>query len=351
MTRRLRRGAGAMLLTAVLLTGGCAFDPSSVPVPGAGVSGPTYQVRIEFANALNLPARARVMANGAQVGTVTKVSVVDPGEASGGGGYVMVDTEIEDSVRLPRTTIAQLRQETVLGDIHIALLTPPDGFADTLADGDTLPRAQTIPATQIEDTMAGIATFVQGGAIGQFQDIINSLNAVLPPDSKETARISGVVGANALDLAANLAEVDAFLNGLSTDAAVVHGMGERTAEMLTEPAVQQISASVESIVNVVGVLGALGNVAHSLVWLAPLAQSGDAAARAFVPLAFTSRPLDLDAPSNLNALVALIRDRIVPFVERGPKVNVVGVSTDGQVSTDDQVDQIVRTLRMIGAVR
>ncbi|MCP2297326.1 virulence factor Mce family protein [Nocardia amikacinitolerans] len=351
MASRVRRGLLAALLAATLL-GGCAFDPASVPVPGASVSGPTYPIRIQFANALNLPARAKVMANGAQVGNVTGVTVVDPAATNGGGGYVVVEAEIEKSVRIPTSTLAQLRQNTVLGDIHIALATPPDGFGSILAAGGTIPRAQTVPATQIEDTMAGVATFVQGGAVGQFQEIVDRLNTVLPADPAETARISEAVGANAIDLAEHLREVDIFLDALTADSAVVKEMGPQVAELLTEPAVEQVSASVASIVDVVGVLGALGSVSHSMVWLAPLAKSGDAAARAFVPLAFTSRPLDLSAPSNLNALVALIRDRIIPFVERGPKVNIVGVTADsGEASSGDQVEQVVRALRMIGAVR
>lgn len=354
MSRRSRWAAVALALTTVLSAAGCGFDPASVPVPGAGVAGPTYAIHIEFADVLNLPARAKVMANGTQVGAVTGVHVVDPASGAGSGGYVVVDAEIQRSVALPDKTVAQLRQDTVLGDIHVELSTPSDGFATPLPAGGTIPRAQTAPATQVEDILTGIATFVQGGAITRFQDIVNRLNAVLPPDPADTARISQNVGANAMDLAAHLDAADALLNGLTADATVVDGMAPQTAELLTDPAVRQISDAVTSIVGVVGVLGALGGVAHSLVWLGPLVRSGDAAARAFVPLAFTARPLDLNAPSNLNALVALLRDRVIPFVERGPKVNVTGLEVEGApvaMSTDDQVDSIIRTLRMIGAVR
>ncbi|WP_157573745.1 MlaD family protein [Nocardia jejuensis] len=339
--------------TVVIACGGCAFDPSSIPVPGTGTSGPSFTVHIQFANALNLPARAKVMADGARIGTVTGMSVVDPVGPS--AGYVVVDAEIEQSVRLPATTTAELRQNTVLGDIHLELTAPAVRSATALGAGATIPLAQTRPATQIEDTLAGIATFTQGGAITNFQDIVNRLNKVLPSDPRETARIAQSIGANAQDLAANLDQADLFLNGLTDTSGAVDAAGDTLAELLTDPAVAQVSAAVESIVGVVGVLGALGGVAHSLVWLAPLAQAGDATARAFVPLAFTAHPLDVSAPSNLNALVALIRDRIIPFVERGPKVNVVGATVTpdaaAEVSTGDQIDGIVRTLRMIGAVR
>lgn len=353
LSRRTRAAAG-VALTALLLTAGCAFDPATVPVPGAGVDGPTYRIHIEFANALNLPAKARVVANGAEVGSVAKVSVVDAKRTGGSGGYVSVDADIQQGVRLPVSTVAELRQDTVLGDIHIALMTPPGGFGSTLTADSTIPLQQTKAPLQIEDAMAGMATFVQGGAIGQFQDIINQLNAVLPADPAETARISAVLGANAVDLAQHMQQVDVFLNSLVATSSALHEQ-PNLSDMLTADAVAHTSAAVASIVDVVGVLGGLGGVAHSLVWLAPLANSGDAAAKAFVPLAFTARPLDLNAPSNLKALVELIRDKIIPFVERGPKVNLTRVTLSGNdtdvVSTDDQVDSIVATLRMIGAVR
>ncbi|GEM30287.1 hypothetical protein NN3_12940 [Nocardia neocaledoniensis NBRC 108232] len=349
-TRR-RRALAAVAAAVALVATGCAFDPATVPVPGTGVDGATYPVRIEFANALNLPARAKVMADGVRVGTVADVAVVD----GASGGYVVVTTEITESVELRTDTVAQLRQNTVLGDIHIELTSTPGGQAPRVQPGGVIPRAQTRPASQIEDTLAGMSTLVQGGAITRFQDIVDQLNTVFPEDPAETRRIAQVIGADFQDLAANLHAADTLLDGMSQTVGAVDARKDRLAELLTEPGVAQASASVASIVNVVGVLGALGGVAHSLAWLAPLAASGDAAAKAFVPLALTGRPLDLSAPSNLNALVALIRDRIIPFFERGPKLNVTGARVtsgqDGPVSTDDQVASIVAALRMIGAVR
>ncbi len=347
---RWRRIVAGSLSAAVVSVAGCAFDPASVPVPGTGMPGSSYPLRIEFANTLNLPARAKVMANGARVGTVEEVEVVDAAD----GGFVAVTVAISDEVTIAADTVAQLRQDTVLGDIHVELSTPPSSTAPNLSPGATLPRTQTRPANQIEDTLATISTFVQGGSITRFQDIVERLNAVFPEDPVETARISQVIGSDIQDLAANLDQADVFLNSLVDASNIVGSRSDTLAELLTESAVVQVSDSVASIVNVVGVLGALGAVSHSLVWLQPLVTSADAAAKAFVPLAFTSRPLDLSAPSNLNALVSLIRDRIIPFVERGPKVDIVGatITTDPDApSEDDQVQAIVSALRMIGAVR
>ncbi|WP_084479063.1 MlaD family protein [Nocardia jejuensis] len=346
------RRAGAAVLAAGLLAGigGCAFDPSSVPVPGTTVSGPTYRVHIEFGNVLNLPARAKVIANGAQVGTVLGVRVVDSAHSNGRGGFVVVDAEISTRVQLPTTTVAELRQNTVLGDIHLALTTPPDGFSSLLKDGGTIPQERTRPPVQLEDTMAALAAFTQGGAVNQLQDIIERFNAVLPQDPNETKRIAQNAAGNAIDLAANLDSVDSLLNGLGVNAQVLHDRVDYLDHELSQESVDTLVGVTNSIRGVAQIFTVLGQLGTSLAWLGPVASSGDAAVQAFAPLAVSGRPLDLSVPSNLTLLVSLLRDKLIPFVEQGPKVNITGVHTDS-VSRDDQVTNILAGLRMIGAVR
>lgn len=335
----------AAAVTAAATLTGCAFDPSVVAMPGTGVSGPTYPVRIEFANTLNLPSRAKVLANGVQVGNLESVALVDP--TADHAGYVVAHVNIKESVRLPTTTSAQLRQATVLGDVYIGLTTPPEGFGTDLASGGTIGMAQTQPAMQLEDAMSGLAVFFQGGAVGQAQDIVNRINASLPSDPAETARISSSLGANITDLAANLDHVESLLHGLQLNTQVVLDKRPELTQLLTDEGVQQTVDSVSSIVAELGLFGVLGQLAHALEWVAPLVTAGDAAAKAFVPLLFTSRPLDLSAPSNMNLLVRLVDSTLIPFVTQGPKVNVTSI----EMSESDRMEQIIAQLRMIGAVR
>ncbi|MEC3920611.1 MlaD family protein [Nocardia sp. CDC160] len=344
--------AGAVVLAAGLLAGvgGCAFDPSSVPVPGTTISGPTYRIHIEFANVLNLPAKAKVIANGAQVGSVSGVRVVDSAHSNGRGGYVVVDADISSTVQLPTTTVAELRQNTVLGDIHLALTTPPDGFNALLTDGGTIGQEHTRPPVQLEDTMAALAAFTQGGAINQLQDIINRFNAVLPRDPNETKRIAQNAAGNAVDLAANLDQVDKLLNGLGVNAQVLHDRADFLDSELSQQSVDTLTGVAHSLEGVTQLFAVLGQLGQSLVWLAPLAGALDPVTQAFAPLALSGKPLDLSQPSNLSALVSLLRDKLIPFVENGPKVNITGIKADS-VSRDDQVTNILAGLRMIGAVR
>ncbi|QBS43314.1 MlaD family protein [Nocardia sp. CS682] len=341
----------AVVLAAALPAAGCAFDPSSVPVPGSEVSGATYDVHIQFANVLNLPARAKIMANGAQVGTVSGVSVVDSAKAGGRGGYVVVDARISKSARLPAATLAELRQNTVLGDIHLALITPSNGFDKLLPEGGTIPLAQTKPPVQLEDTMAALATFTQGGAVQQVQDTIEQLNDVLPADPARTKQIGKTLADDAVDLGNHLDALDSLLDGIDNNTNVLHGIRPVLADLLTQESVDQMNGIAPSIVGVTKIFNQLGPIGTSLTWLGPLLNSADGTVQAFLPLLASARPLDLSQPSNLQALVSLVREKIIPFAEHGPKVNITGVKTDAPVPLQDQTDRIIQTLRMIGVVR
>ncbi|GAA5070563.1 MlaD family protein [Nocardia iowensis] len=341
----------AVALALTVPAAGCSFDPSSVPVPGSEVSGDTYDIHIQFANVLNLPARAKIMANGAQVGTVSGVSVVDSAETGGRGGYVVVDARISRSARLPADTHAELRQNTVLGDIHLALLTPPDGFDKLLPEGGTIPLAQTKPPVQLEDTMAALATFTQGGAVQQVQDTIEQLNDVLPTDPARTAQIGKTLADDAVDLGNHLDELDSLLDGIDNNTNVLHGIRPVLADLLTQESVDQMTGIAPSIVGVTKIFSVLGPIGTSLTWLGPLLNSADGTVQAYLPLLASARPLDLSQPSNLQALISLVRDKIIPFAEHGPKVNITGVKTDAPVPIQDQTDRIIQTLRMIGVVR
>ncbi|WP_248957602.1 MlaD family protein [Rhodococcus ruber] len=341
-------------LSAVAVTvAGCGVDPATVPVPGTGVTGDTYTVHVEFTDALNLPMRAKVFADGAQIGTVMDVSVVDPSPGpEPEAGYAVVDLELLESVRLPATTRAELRQQTILGDIHVALMTSGDDQSgDALTDGATIPRSRTRPTNQIEDTMAALALFVNGGAVTTFQEIVDELNSVLPADAAQTRRISENLAANARDLASNQDDLDVLLDGLGGATQQVADKSPLLADILTDGEVEQLVDAVSSLLSALGLFGRIAEISRALSWLAPVLTASDGAAEAFMPLAFAARPFNLDDPSNLKLLTELLRDKILPWFQYGPKVNVQTVTVGDPMSTDDQVDQIVDTLRMIGVVR
>ncbi len=344
--------AAAVVAAALVCTvPGCGFDPAGFSVPGTGISGDRYGLRIEFANTLNLPSQAKVTVDGLRAGVVRDVTLIDAGKDH--DSYVVVDVDIVASTRLPVGTTAELRQPTVLGDVSIALITPAAHGQGALAPGATIGRAQTKPLLQVEDTMNVLATFVQGGGIQQAQEIINRVNAVLPTDPRQTASISEVLGTDIDDLAQHLDAVDGLLNGLRANTDVALRRTPELEYLLTDSGVDQAAASMTSMIGLITLYDGFKLLTESLRWVGPLAQSGNQAARAFLPLLFTNRPLDLTAPSNLNKFVAILREKVLPFVEHGPKVNIVGIdmAEPAPASEEDLIDGILSALRMIGAAR
>ncbi|WP_280277043.1 MlaD family protein [Nocardia wallacei] len=332
-------------LAVALAAAGCDVQPADVPVPGVGVDGPTYRLRIEFADVLNLPQGAKVIADGVRVGQLRGVTVVDPDPARH-KGYVVADVDIRDSVRLPIGTTAELRQETPLGDVHIALTEPAAPAADRLRPGATIPLADTTQSPPIEDILAGLSTFVGSGAVTDVQDIVRKMNGILPKDPRDTTRIAATLGADLTGLGADLDSVDHVLDGLQ--ATVTDGLAANTPyfdELLTPYGVEQTTASVNAQIGVILVLTALGPIGPASAWLGPLLQSVDGTARAVVPMLFGNHPFDTGSPSNMKKLLDLINTKIIPFADHGPKVDLV------ELNPQEQTGRIVDSLRMIGVVR
>ncbi|WP_067683503.1 MlaD family protein [Nocardia miyunensis] len=356
-----RTGAHALLAAAVAVTfTGCDFQPADIPVPGTGVGGPTYRLHIEFADVLNLPQGAKVIADGVRVGQLTNVTLVDPITATpnrpGHKGYVIADVAVRDSVRLPVGTTAELRQETPLGDVHIALTEPANASTARIPPDATIPLARTTQSPPLEDILARLATFVGSGAVTDVFDIVRRANTVLPRDTADTARISGTLGADLTDLAGHTDSIHQLVGGIGDT--VNDGILRNTTafdQLLTPYGVRHTTESINATIGVIYVLTALGPLAPSVRWLGPLLHSLDASARAVVPMLFGSRPLDTGSPSNLKKLVDLLQDKIIPFAEHGPKINMVGVTVDPSpapaMPRDEQTRRIIDSLRMIGAVR
>ncbi|WP_280269001.1 MlaD family protein [Nocardia wallacei] len=350
----------AIAVTMAVGAAGCGFQPADVTVPGTGVDGPTYPLRIEFTDVLNLPQGAKVIADGVPVGRLTRVTVVGPEadipDRPGHRGFVVAEVEIRKSVRLPVGTTAALRQETPLGDVHIALAEPAAPNPAQLQADATIPLADTEQSPTIEDILQRLSVFVGSGAVTDFQDIVQRMNTILPQNPDDTSRIAGTLGAELADLAVHTDSIHNLVAGLQ--ATVEDGLLKNAPafdQLLTPDAVQHTTDVINTTIGVVYVLTALGPFAPSVTWLGPALQSSERAVRAFVPMLFGSRPLDTGSPSNLKALVDLIHNKIIPFVEHGPKVNLVGVTVDsspgGPLPPPQRTERIVDTLRMIGAVR
>ena len=144
MTTRYRALCAVLAVALPLSSAGCATSGlASLPLPHPGEGPGGYTLTAVFANALNLPAFAKVRLAGADVGQLETLQARD---------YTAVATlRIRDGVRLPEGTTVELRSATPLGDVFIAVKPPPDAPPDAplLSDGDTIGIEDTAAAATV----------------------------------------------------------------------------------------------------------------------------------------------------------------------------------------------------------
>ncbi len=170
--RRCRRRLIVTLLAALVFASvsGCWWRGlNSLPLPGTGGSGPgSFTVQAQMPEVANLKQNSRVRVGDAVVGTVTKIERQ--------GWHALVTMQLGGDVSLPANATAKLGQTSLLGSMHIELApparVPPEG---KLHDGSLipLPSAGAYPST--EQTLAAVSLLLNGGAIGQIQDITREL--------------------------------------------------------------------------------------------------------------------------------------------------------------------------------
>lgn len=270
MNHRIWRVA-AILASVAALSSCASINVNSLPQPGNSYRD-GYDLVIEFDNALNLPDRAKVMMDGTTIGVVTNVAL--------SSRAVDVTSRIDPHVAVPSNIHAVLQQDTVLGDIYVALERPQTDqkTATTLSPGNRIPLAQTTSPPQLEDTIANMANFVASGSIQRMQNTIIHLNHVQPPGGQSAIRkMASQVAADLGDLSDNMNLVDEWLKGVSGTADVMH----RRIQTLQETVSENGMRAIDQFLTILGYLGNLlpsfGSVYSGGYWLVPLLRSmGDA---------------------------------------------------------------------------
>lgn len=175
MTRR-RRVLAAVVGTVALgtLASGCKFDGAyDLPLPGGPVSTDnSYQVTAEFGDILDVVPKSPVKVDDVTVGEVTDVERV--------GWHARVTMRVRDDVRLPDNAVADIRQESLLGEKYVALSKPPGRQpVGRLSNGDDIPLSSTGRNPEVEEVLGALSMLLSGGGVGQIQVISSELNKVM----------------------------------------------------------------------------------------------------------------------------------------------------------------------------
>ncbi|PKZ62952.1 MCE family protein [Gordonia terrae] len=328
---RTRLTALIVLATLVIVTSACSLRPDDLPSPKGGVRD-GYDVSMMFDNALNLPTGASVMMDGLRVGEVKGVTLV--------AETVRVATSISSGTVIPADSTATIRQDTVLGDTYVAIERPASGEGGAeLQPGGVIPVSQTTSPPQLEDTLAVLANFVNGGNIQKVENSVRKLNAVMP-DLTALQRLASTVAVDLDDLAMNTREIDRLLTGLDDTAVAVNRQQDKISMMLSSEGVVYWDRLSRQVVQYVGtLLPSIGSIFAGGAWMVPMLNAVD---RAVISV----RQTGIDALSDSDRIVQFLRRTIIPFMEK-PSAHV------GEVvgSDDQQLGDVQKLLRMLGATK
>lgn len=166
MTTSLRLRLLAAAAAVAILATGCGWrGVNSLPLPGTEGKGPgSYTVQAQLPDVTNIQRNSRVRVGDVNVGSVTKIEPQ--------GWHALVTMQLNGNVELPANAVAKVGQTSLLGSLHIELGPPIDAAPEgRLLNGALIPleRASAYPTT--EQTLATVSMLLNGGGIGQIQDI------------------------------------------------------------------------------------------------------------------------------------------------------------------------------------
>ena len=331
--RALRVSAIAAGTVIALSVAGCSLGPNDLPSVRAGVH-TDYTVTVKFDNVMNLPSGADVLFNGLRVGQVKALTSNPDG--------VDVTVGLSGDTKVPGDAGAIIRQNTLLGDTYIALIPNTDRHPDQgfLGPGGVIPINRTTSPPQLEDTIAVLAYFVNGGSIQKMQDTMATLNRTMPALA-DVRRMASTVAVDMSDLASGTAELDRLLNGFNDTATAVNDKAtEWQAAFGEQGAYYWHNVARAVVAHISTLLPSVGSIFEGGLWLTPMLNS-------LAGTAESGRGIWDGAPATMVRINNFLRTTLLPFAQH-PAVNVTSVSSG---NGDELIGDATSILRMLGAVR
>ncbi|MDP7729381.1 virulence factor Mce family protein [Mycobacterium gordonae] len=158
----------------VLVLGGCGWRGlNSLPLPGSVGNGPgSFMIHVQMPDVGTLEQNSRVQVGDVTVGNVTRIERQ--------AWHALLTIRLNGDVDLPANATATIGQTSLLGSLHIELAPPADVPPQgKLREGSLIALASAGSYPSTEQTLAAISLLLNGGGIGQIQDITESLSTAL----------------------------------------------------------------------------------------------------------------------------------------------------------------------------
>lgn len=160
----------------------CSMGLAQIPLPAPSAGTRTYPITATFADALNLPAKAKVRLSGADVGEVESMTARNY--------QAVVTLRIAADIQVPLGTKAELRSATPLGDVFVSL-TPPAKAVESgpvLHPGDDIPLNSTASAATVEEVLTTASVLVNGGVIRNLTNVVNGMGRAVGGKGEDLGR-------------------------------------------------------------------------------------------------------------------------------------------------------------------
>lgn len=162
---------GVVGLALVADLSGCAWHGlNSLPLPGTVGGGPgSFTIQAQLPNVVNLQPNSRVQVGDVTVGNVAKIERQ--------GWHALLTIKLDGDVNLPANSTVKMGQTSLFGSLHIELAAPTDGSPrGRLHNGSVIPLSAASVYPSTEQTLAAVSLVLNGGGVGQIQDITEALN-------------------------------------------------------------------------------------------------------------------------------------------------------------------------------
>ena len=306
----------ALGLTGSLLAGCGGLSLQGVPLPGGAALGSApYTVTAQFADVQDLVPQASVKVNNITVGQVKTVDLNPQWTAN-------AVLELNGDTKLPANAVANLKQTTLLGEKYVELAEPTGTApAGTLVDGAIIPVDRSNRFPEAEEIFGALSLLLNGGGLGQVQNIAHELNKALGGHENDTRALLDDLNLLVGTLDGQRVNITRALDGVDRLSARLSDQRQNLDAVLTDlqPGLAVLNEQRPQLVGLLAALDKLSNTAtdvvkksrqdlvHDLEQLRPtlrgLADSGDSLPRSLEVLAtppFTDAAIKPSAGQRMN---------------------------------------------------
>lgn len=230
-----RRLAAALAIVCAATTTACGLSEwrglNTLQMPGTKGGGPgSFEVQAEMPDVNNIQPNSRVRVGDVTVGTVTDIRRQ--------GWHALVTMRLDREVDLPANSTATIGLTSLLGSLHIELA-PPKGQPSQgrLHAGSLIPLGNAAAYPSTEQTLAALSLVLNGGGLGQVQDITTALSTAFRGREQDLRELVAEIDTFTANLDVQTSDIIAAaetLNGLAGKFAAAQPVLDRALDTVPE---------------------------------------------------------------------------------------------------------------------